>query len=720
MQKKKRVRLFLEQLEDRAVPSANLGDLPISEYSIDGSGNNVTNPEWGSTGTEMLRIVQPEYADGVSAPARTDQASAREISNSVSDQAGEDILSDRMLSAMIYAWGQFIDHDLDLTASGNSESFPIQVPTGDPSFDPNNTGTQVIPFTRSAFDPDTGMDTPRQQINQITAWLDGSMIYGSDAETAASLRSFEGGKLKTSEGNLLPVDENGFFLAGDVRVNENPELASLHTLFMREHNRVCDKIAADNPGMSDEETYQRARAFVIAEIQVITYKEWLPAVLGPGALDRYDGYDPTINPGISNEFATAGFRFGHSLLGDDIEFLDNNGLPIADEVSLSEAFFNPDIIQQNGIDSILKYLASDPSSELDTKVVDSVRNFLFGPPGAGGLDLASLNIQRGRDHGLADYNAIRAGYGLPAVTSFDQITSDTELQGKLQELYGSVDNIDPWVGMLAEDHVAGASVGPTLRAVISDQFERIRDGDRFWYRNVYSGQMLKDLEHTTLTDIIRRNTELTNLQKDAFFFKASICGRVFRDADRDGRSDRGERGLGGRTVELVNVNTGEVVATTTTNVRGQYRFDVLDGLTTGQFQVREVLPEGWRITSPPRIINITRGDTFVRNVNIGNLPVRQRQQPPPSAQQGGDNNHQPPPPPPNGGTVATLVGMEQQGQPPQQPPPEASGAGGANQMLPPPDMSLPPPPPPPPGAQPGPGLPPPPRPGEAPQSPFRP
>src|SRR6185295_549731 len=139
---------------------------------------------------------------------------------------------------------------------------------------------------------------------------------------------------------------------------------------------------------------------------------------------------------------------------------------------------------------VLKYLASDPSSEVDTKVVNSVRNFLFGPPGAGGLDLASLNIQRGRDHGLADYNSTRAAYGLKKVTSFDQITSDPVLAGKLKDLYGSVDNVDLWVGGLAEDHVRGGSLGPTFRRILIDQFTRTRDGDRFWFENQFNGKDL--------------------------------------------------------------------------------------------------------------------------------------------------------------------------------------------------------------------------------------
>src|SRR5262249_43076554 len=152
------------------------------------------------------------------------------------------------------------------------------------------------------------------------------------------------------------------------------------------------------------------------------------------------------------------------------------------------------------------YLATDNAQEIDNKIVPELQNFLFGPPGAGGFDLASLNIQRGRDHGLSDYNTTRAYYGLSKATRFDQITTNTTLQAELKQLYGSVDNIDVWVGMLAEDHVAGGSVGPLVQAIVAKQFENIRNGDRLWFENQYSGLGLYALEHTTLADIVRRNT----------------------------------------------------------------------------------------------------------------------------------------------------------------------------------------------------------------------
>jgi hypothetical protein len=618
--------LRVESLEQRCMFAAEF-------RSIDGTGNNLLNPEWGSTGEQLLRMAPAEYADGISSPAGADRPGAREISNAIVAHSDEATPNDRNLTAFIYIWGQFIDHDLDLTgAVSPREAINVPVPAGDPVFDPDSTGTQTIPVNRSIYDLATGTseDNPRQQINEITAWLDGSMIYGSDAETADSLRTFMGGKLKTTTsatGDLPPIDEDGNYLAGDVRANENIELTSMHTLFVREHNRLAGEIAAANPSLSDDEIYQRARALVIAELQVITYKEWLPALLGSGALDRYRGYDDDVNPGIANEFSTAVFRL-HSTINDDVEFFDNDGraitfeyidedgqtITVEGEVTLFEAFFNPTLLKYSGVDGILKYAASTHMEEIDNQIVDSLRDFLFTLP-AGGLDLASLNIQRGRDHGLADYNAVRVAYGLPAVDSFDDITADEEVQQTLEELYGDVDNIDLWVGAMAEDHVRGSSAGPLMRAVIADQFERLRDGDRFWYQRAFSGSELFRLERTTLADIIERNTGVEGLQDNVFFFRAQVNGQVFFDRNGDGDRDRDEFAVPGVRVELLN-EEGEVIASTRTDRSGRYRFTQFGE--TGDFQVRIVTSSTLTVTTDnPQDVLISTGDVNIRGVDFG-------------------------------------------------------------------------------------------------------
>ena len=342
------------------------------------------------------------------------------------------------------------------------------------------------------------------------------------------MRSFEGGNLLTSEGDLLPFNVDGLdnaggtddalFLAGDVRANEQIGLTAMHTLWVREHNRIADQLAEENPNATDEQLYQRARAIVIGEMQAITYNEFLPALLGEDAIAEYDGYDRDVNPGITNEFSTAAYRFGHSMLSTELLRLNNDGTE-ADEgnISLSDSFFSPSEIVDNGIDSLLLGQATQTAQEIDNMVVDDIRNFLFGPPGAGGFDLASLNIQRGRDHGLADYNQVRTDMGLDPVQSFADISSDPDVQVALEAAYGDVDSIDLWVGGLAEDHVAGASVGELVQVILVDQFTRLRDGDSFWYQEIFQGRELREIENTTLADVIERNTDIEGLQDNVFF-----------------------------------------------------------------------------------------------------------------------------------------------------------------------------------------------------------
>ncbi|WP_417738847.1 peroxidase family protein [Rosistilla oblonga] len=577
---------------------STIPDLPDEVRSIDGTGNNLEDENLGAAGTTLLRVADADYADGISEPGGEDRPSAREISNVLSDASVDSEGNDRGLSAFLYVWGQFIDHDIDLSLSQeDGETFDIAVPAGDPYFDPSGTGDVTIGLSRSVYDLTTGtsVDNPREQVNAITAYIDGSQVYGSDQETADGLRSFEGGRLVITDDGLLPLDESGMVIAGDIRASENISLTAIQTLFAREHNRLADEISAADPDLTDEEIYQQARAIVIAEIQSITYNEFLPALLGNNAIDSYDGYDASVNPSIANEFSTAAFRFGHSTLNDDIEFFDNDGLEVRDEISLTEAFFNPSLLEETGIDSILKYDASSQSMQIDLEVVDSLRNFLFGPPGAGGFDLVSLNIQRGRDHGLADYNSTRVAYGLDPVESFADITSDVELQGKLESLYGDVNNIDLWVGLLAEDHVRGASVGETHQAIISDQFERIRDGDRFWYENVFEGRELKELQQTTLADIIERNTNVEGLQENVFFMNATVSGTVTQAVDNSAsnrsrssssnRNNNSSRDVAVEGVELELLDDeGNVIDSTTTDRKGSYRFS--NFVHTGEYQIR--------------------------------------------------------------------------------------------------------------------------------------
>jgi hypothetical protein len=453
-------------------------------------------------------------------------------------------------------WGQFVDHDVDLTPDTSGESAEIEVPTGDLWFDPFSNGGVSLPFQRSGYVEGTGTNdgNPREHPNTITSFIDASTVYGSDPERADFLRT-EGGKLKVSNGDLLPLNDpndpmpnagpNGAtsFLAGDVRANENVALTAVHTAFVREHNAWVDRLSAENPGASDEWLYQKAKAYVEAEIQHITYNEYLPLLLGPDALSPYSGYNPNVDPSILTEFSTAAFRFGHSMVAPMIHRLEEDGGAVSGgHLDLKDSFFAPDrLMDEGGIESIIRGVAEDNTQELDAQVIDGLRSFLFGPPGAGGLDLASLNIQRGRDHGLPTYNEYRAFFGKEPAADFSDITSDSLLQAKLEAVYGSVDKVDLWVGGIAEDHVDDAIVGPTFQAILVEQFTRLRDGDQFWYENDrFTEAELEMIRSTSLSDILERATGVNNLQDDLFFAY-----------DRQGGGDGDDMLVGGAERDLL-------------------------------------------------------------------------------------------------------------------------------------------------------------------------
>ena len=391
----------IESLEKRDLMAVD-GFAPI-----DGFGNNIENPEIGTVGELFTRISPAAYADGFSEPARMDEMNARDISNILSAQE-ESLTNDRFITSMWFQWGQFLDHDINRVFDVRGFEQTSEITSLDIS--------EEFPFNRSPYDPETGVTTPREHVNHVSAFIDGSVVYGSTQERSDALRSFEGGQLKSQEtesGELLPFNTEGlmndpapvdaFFLAGDVRSNENIGLTSMQTLWVREHNRLATEIAAsDFAGQDltdpevDEAIFQRARQQVIGLIQNITYNEFLPSTLGFNAIPTYSGYDPNADPSMSNEFAAASFRIGHTTLADEL-LIGSDGTSI----ELKDAFFQPHFIVENGIEGVLEGLTVQEMQESDNLVVDGVRNFLDDGPG---FDLAAINIQRGRDHGLPDFN----------------------------------------------------------------------------------------------------------------------------------------------------------------------------------------------------------------------------------------------------------------------------------------------------------------------------
>ncbi|XP_035989799.1 eosinophil peroxidase-like [Fundulus heteroclitus] len=564
----------------------------INKYrTATGVCNNLKNSRLGAANTPFTRWLPPQYDDYISQPKGWNRKRkfnnfllplVRQVSNNILRTTDAGVVNDTEYSHMVTLFGQWNDHDIIFTPTSPSiRSFsnglncdescehsepcnPISIPPGDPRI-PSRPDT-CLPFFRSAPACGTGYSAynfggkanQRQQMNALTAFLDLGQVYGSDEKLALFLRDFTGDagllrvntEFKDYGRELLPFhsldvqvcatrrrithDSNArevpCFIAGDGRLNENLGLISVHTLFMREHNRLARQLKRLNPHWDSETLYQEARKIMGAYTQLFVFRDHLPHIVGPAAmrhkLGRYPGYNPNVDPSISNVFATAAYRFGH-LTVQPLSFrLDANYRehPLFPSVPLYKAFFTPwRVIFEGGVDPLLRGLLGGPA-KLATQnhmMVDALRERLFQFVRKLALDLGSLDMQRGRDHGLPGYNAWRRFCGLSQPRNQVQLARvlrNTELARKLLQLYGTPENIDVWLGGVSEPFVPGGRVGPLFACLIATQFKKIREGDRLWWQNpgVFTAKQREALSAVTLSRVICDNTGITAVPPDAF------------------------------------------------------------------------------------------------------------------------------------------------------------------------------------------------------------
>jgi peroxidase len=491
----------------------------LSEFRpIGGTGNNLHSPWLNAIpGSPEIALTPLNFAPGIK-DGLVNGPNARTISNVIcggtgaNGQNGE--TTDPTLSAWLYVFGQFVDHDLDL------EETPLSNPQINiiiPPDDPNPMAGTMIAMNRDTRSPVTNTI-----INTTAGYLDLSQLYGSDPATAASLRNADGTLATSDNGLALPV-VSGQFVTGDPRVMENPELSALTILFMREHNFWVATLKSQHPNWTGDQLYNMAKAINTAEYQNIVYTEYLPALIGP-VLGPYRGYNPMVNSQVTQEFSTAAFRMGHSQVSDTQEGIDANGNTVFTE-SLADSFFNTaQTDETDGIDPLIRSLGTDFSQATDVYVVSALRNLLVAGLVGGGvdlLDLIAIDIQRENDVGLGTLNQTREALGLSPYSTITQLTSDPVLAEALKSTYGGIDQIDLFIGGLAEKHAPGANVGPTFQAIIGDQFDALRAGDRFFWQNEgFDSATGAMISNTTLANVIQRNTATPNLQDNVFIQSA--------------------------------------------------------------------------------------------------------------------------------------------------------------------------------------------------------
>jgi hypothetical protein len=597
--------------------------------SLDGSGNNLDNPQWGQAGTNSSRVRGARYSDNRGGMIRG--PNVRRISNRIFNDSNQNLFSENSVTQWGFAWGQFLDHTFGLreapgvgnTPDPSSENIKIDVDEPLEEFESN---TGEIPFTRSSIADGTGVNNPREQVNTNSSYIDAFAVYGPNNTRLEWMRDgtvdgnitnnratmlLPGGYLprRDARGNAetAPVMEldgrltgrgDRAAVAGDVRANENIALQATQTLFAREHNRIVNRLPRS---LSDEAKFQIARRIVIAEQQYITYNEFLPA-LGV-RLPAYRGYNPRANATLGNEFATFGYR-AHSFVHGELEMeseadryseadrarLEALGVEIEQEpgsdeleliIPLNVAFFNPDLLELVQLGPALQGLGLEPQYKNDEQIDNQMRSVLFQIPVPGNpdcldgptlpecfrsmVDLGAIDIERGSDHGTPTYNQARVAFGLRPKTSFTSVTGEstdrfprdpeltpgreiddpdsldfvklfdidgneipldapeaesdavvgirrTTTAARLRALYGSVNNMDAFTGMISERHVPGTDFGELQLAIWKKQFAALRDGDRFFFgRNPGLSEIRQRYGidfRVNLGDVIAANTDI--------------------------------------------------------------------------------------------------------------------------------------------------------------------------------------------------------------------
>jgi hypothetical protein len=529
--------------------------------SMSGVCNNLDNPLWGKADVTHQRFIPPNFADGISAPrvsvTGAPLPSPRLISRAVHTDDG---FHDHAVTIFLVFWGQFIDHDITLTSetkdpvtnktpkccegAQNPACLPIEVPADDGFFSKFNQRCINLVRSPNGVRKNCALGT-RSTFNVLSSIMDGNTVYSNSEETLEKLRSFKGGEFKMlpvfeqfrlkpllplklekpNQGCIRPGEDVYCFLAGEPRVNENTALASIHTLMVRAHNTFAHELAAINPHWSDETIFQEVRHINVAVMQHVTYNEFLPMVLGKEIMEKnklillksgyLEGYDSTVDPTSSSVFAQAVFRFGHTLLPSTLERWSKTHRYVGSQ-RLHELLQQPyDLYKGGWIDSYIMGMINQVAQAYDNSITQEVTDHLFQEPGKDfGLDLAALNLQRAREHGIPGYSKWREFCGLRPFKNWDDLhgTFNNQTVNGWRKYYAAVEDIDLWSAGVSEKPLPGSMVGPTFGCLMAKQFHNLRFGDRFWYENggwpsSFTLEQLAEIRKIKLSRIICDNTD---------------------------------------------------------------------------------------------------------------------------------------------------------------------------------------------------------------------
>ncbi|PSN56140.1 hypothetical protein C0J52_03325 [Blattella germanica] len=568
----------------------NKGECSSKYRSADGSCNHAGQIAWGKAHTSYMRLLDAQYADGIQEPRKQKQGKSLPSARSIStEMTRENNVEDSIRTMSLVQWAEFVEHDLSHTPvtkmmhSGNSimccrqdgsflapryihpSCMPISVANNDPFYSKYRLRCMNYVRSLNVMRPDCHFG-PAEQMNQATHMLDASMIYGTTDEKTKALRTYSKGQLvvemKDGHEYLPQTDKpmqhcqvtsntSACYKSGDMRVNLHPQLTVMHTLWYREHNRIAEELAALNPQWDDETLFQESRRIVIAQMQHITYKEWMPLVIGSKYLKKLglemknkgfsSDFSDEINPGVSNSFATAAMKFRLSMVDGNVG-LYNEDRTTSKNLKLRNHFNKPETIEEEEhFDSLVRGLATQSSQRNDLFFSNDLTQMLYKEDSEFGMDVVSLDIQRGRDHGLPGYNQFRKFCGRRPAQKFNDFLDvmTKSAVNKLKKLYTHPDDVDLFIGGMAERPIDDSPLGYTFRCILGEQFVRTKKGDRFFYdvpnrKNSFSDAQVNEIKKASLARVFCDNSnDIQSMQPNVFMKTSDSTNNVVSCSNTD-------------------------------------------------------------------------------------------------------------------------------------------------------------------------------------------
>jgi len=567
--------------------------------TLDGSCNNIANPWWGKAGMPFKRWMPADYSDQFKLNEPRKALDGNDLPNPrilACALNGDFHDIEPFITHMFMQWGQFVNHDITSlsitreddpdksickTCTKTHKCLPIMISSNTTCNCISTMRHECIEFTRSSasFGDPTCQLGQREQLNMQTSFLDGSHIYGITLEENNNLRDRKNGKrgmmrVQSLSNNprhdLLPqsskdrpsdcldfTNTTKCFIGGDDRVNQNPPLMCMHTLFVREHNRIATILGNLNPLWGDETIFQETRRIIIAQIQHISYNEYLPILLGPNLMklfsltpskdaEKISIYDPKFDPRISNEYSAAAGRFGHSMIRTEYSRV-NSEYKSAGSTSflLRNSYFRANQLYDDkagGLESIVRGLLKDPLMKIDRWFSTELTQHLFETKDKFNrpfhFDLVAININRGRDHGIRGYTKFREFCGLQSVKTWQDMKMfiSNEVVDIFTQFYSAVDDVDLFLGLLSEFKTEGSIVGPTLGCLLGLQFQGMKFGDRFWYETNqlpgdFTQNQLTELKKFSLSKLLCRNMNITPKVQPHSFLSFQLEGNELVDCE---------------------------------------------------------------------------------------------------------------------------------------------------------------------------------------------